>query len=82
MAPDAKRRKFLTHKNITMICKSFSNLALIDKFMFVGKLTHACMNDCELFELACKIIEEAEDRGLYENVKFMPKQEHEYDTQD
>lgn len=56
-----------------MICKNFSELSSLEKFMFVGRLTHACMNDNEFFDLACKIINDAETKGLFENVKFMPR---------
>lgn len=56
-----------------MICRKFSELSPLEKVMFVGELTHACMNDDLFFDMGEKLIEMAKHQGVFENVKIMPK---------
>jgi hypothetical protein len=55
-----------------MVCNNYSNLSPLEKVMFIGELTHACMCDDELYEIGYKIIELAKSKGMFENVKIMP----------
>lgn len=55
-----------------MICKKFAELTPKEKVLFIGELTHACMNDDDLYALGIEIINEANRKGILENVKIMP----------
>ena len=55
-----------------MICNRFSELTPKEKVLFIGELTHACMNDDHLYELGLTIINEAIAKGIFDNVKIMP----------
>lgn len=58
-----------------MLCQKFSDLNSQEKVMFIGELTHACMNDDKLKEMGDLIIEIAKNKGIFENVKILPKDE-------
>lgn len=57
-----------------MICEKFSNLSTRDKVLFIGELTHSCMNDDEIYNMGVAIIKIATTKGLFDNVKIMPDQ--------
>ena len=66
-----------------MICNKFSELSPLEKVMFIGELTHACMANDEIFEMGQKLIKIGMAKGLFDNVKIMPdfiKEEKELDT--
>ena len=56
-----------------MLCNKFSELTPREKILFIGELTHACMNDDFMFEVGKEIINTATTKGLFENVKIMPE---------
>jgi hypothetical protein len=60
-----------------MICKNFSELSPLEKVLFIGELTHACMNEDLFFNMGKKVIEMAKDQGVFDNVKIMPNSEKE-----
>lgn len=53
-----------------MNCKSFSELNILEKVNFIGKLCHAAQSDDNFFNDAKIIIEKAEQQGMFERVKF------------
>ena len=55
-----------------MLCNKFSELTPREKILFIGELTHACMNDDFMFEIGKEIIKKATTKGIFENVKIMP----------
>jgi len=55
-----------------MICNKFAELTPKEKVLFIGELTHACMNDDEIYGLGVAIINFATSKGIFENVKIMP----------
>jgi len=58
-----------------MLCKKFSDLNSLERVLFIGELTHACMNDDKLKEMGDLIIKIAKDKGIFENVKILPEDE-------
>ena len=62
-----------------MICKKYSDLSPYEKIMFIGKLTHACMNDDTYYEMGKEIIDWATTDGLFENVIIMPENKNNQD---
>jgi hypothetical protein len=62
-----------------MLCNKFSELTTREKVLFIGELTHACMNDDDLYEKGIEIIKVATAKGLFDNVKIMP--DHKNDTE-
>ena len=56
-----------------MICDKFSNLSVLERILFIGELTHACMNDNDMYEKGLEIINEAKANGFFDNVKIMPE---------
>jgi hypothetical protein len=56
-----------------MICQNFSNLNSLEKVMFIGELTHACMNDDHFKEMGDLIITHAKRKGMFENVTILPE---------
>jgi len=58
-----------------MLCKKFSDLNYLERVLFIGELTHACMNDDKLKEMGDLIIKIAKDKGIFENVKILPEDE-------
>lgn len=63
-----------------MICKKYSDLSPFEKILYIGKLTHACMNDDSFYEMGDKIINKAQQEGVFENVKILP--ENQIETND
>lgn len=55
-----------------MNCNEFLELSEMDKALYIGKLSHACMNDSALFEAGKKLIERAERKGIFKDVKLFP----------
>jgi hypothetical protein len=55
-----------------MICDKFLELPPREKILFIGELTHACMNNDEMYEAGKEIIKAAMEKGVFENVKIMP----------
>lgn len=56
-----------------MLCNKFTELTPREKVIFIGELTHACMNDDFIFDIGKQIINIAQNKGLFDNVKIMPK---------
>lgn len=56
-----------------MLCNKFTELTPREKVIFIGELTHACMNDDFMFDIGKQIINIAQNKGLFDNVKIMPK---------
>jgi hypothetical protein len=56
-----------------MLCNKFTELTPKEKVIFIGELTHACMNDDFMFDIGKQIINIAENKGLFDNVKIMPE---------
>lgn len=56
-----------------MLCSKFTELTPREKVIFIGELTHACMNDDFMFDIGKQIINIAENKGLFDNVKIMPE---------
>lgn len=56
-----------------MLCNKFTELTPKEKVIFIGELTHACMNDDFMFDMGKQIINIAENKGLFDNVKIMPE---------
>jgi hypothetical protein len=56
-----------------MLCTKFSELTPREKILFIGELTHACMNDDFMFEVGKEIIKTGTTKGLFDNVKIMPE---------
>lgn len=55
-----------------MNCNEFLELSEMDKAIYIGKLSHACMSDSVLFEAGKKLIERAERKGVFKDVKLFP----------
>lgn len=62
-----------------MVCQKFSEKNPLDKVMFIGELTHACMNDDNLHDMGIALIEIARKKGLFDNVKIMPSSQNDVD---
>jgi hypothetical protein len=56
-----------------MLCNKFTELTPKERVIFIGELTHACMNDDFMFDIGKQIINIAENKGLFDNVKIMPE---------
>ena len=56
-----------------MLCNKFAELTPKERVIFIGELTHACMNDDFMFDIGKQIINIAENKGLFDNVKIMPE---------
>jgi hypothetical protein len=56
-----------------MICNKYSNLTPVDRVLFIGELTHACMGDDDLYEMGQALIDLARQKGLFDNVVIMPQ---------
>lgn len=59
-----------------MVCTNFSKLSPREKVIFIGELTHACMNDSEMYEMGVSLIQIATARGIFDNVKIMPESDN------
>lgn len=55
-----------------MVCKNYAELSPLEKVMFIGELTHACMFDETLYEMGKGIINIASEKGMFNNVTIMP----------
>jgi hypothetical protein len=55
-----------------MNCENFQQLSTQEKIEFIGKLNHAAMSNDHLFTACTKIIEVAEENGVFEGVTIMP----------
>jgi hypothetical protein len=56
-----------------MICENYSELSPLERVMFIGELTHACMADDDLFNKGKELIRLGIEKGIFENVKIMPE---------
>ena len=67
-----------------MLCQKFADLNSLEKVMFIGELTHACMNDDHFKEMGDLIINYAKKKGIFENVTILPENKNiknEFDTE-
>lgn len=55
-----------------MICKTYDDLSLPEKFSFIGKIIHLIQNDEEICKSALSTVRAAEQRGLLDNVTILP----------
>lgn len=55
-----------------MNCPEFQELTPRERTEYIGKLLHAAMSDSKLFERGHLIIDAAEKKGLFTNVKINP----------
>jgi hypothetical protein len=53
-------------------CKKFSELPYYEQLLFWARLCHAGTSDDELYDRGVKIIEDANERGNLDKVKFFP----------
>lgn len=56
-----------------MLCKSYFELSPVERILFIGELTHACMCDDELYDFGKKIIELGMAKGIFNNVNILPE---------
>ena len=56
-----------------MICENYSELSPLERVMFIGELTHACMADDDIFNMGKELIRLGIEKGIFENVKIMPE---------
>jgi hypothetical protein len=56
-----------------MLCKSYFELTPVERILFIGELTHACMCDDDLYELGKKLIELGMKKGIFNNVNILPE---------
>jgi hypothetical protein len=56
-----------------MLCSKFTELTPKERVVFIGELTHACMNDDFMYQMEKKLIKMADNMGLFDNVKIMPE---------
>lgn len=61
-----------------MICSKYEDLTILEKVQMIGKVHHAMQSDNELFDLASRIIDTAEMKGLFENVTILPNNTKDY----
>ena len=61
-----------------MVCKNYAELTPLEKVMFIGELTHACMCDEVLYEMGKGIISIASEKGMFDNVTIMPSDDGDY----
>ena len=65
-----------------MLSENYSKLTPLERVMYIGELTHACMCDDDLFNLGKEIIRRGINSGLFDNVKIRPlTKEEENDTE-
>ena len=65
-----------------MISKNYLSLTPLERVMYIGELTHACMNDDDLFVMGKELINLGVTKGVFTNVKIMPPTENkENDTE-
>lgn len=62
-----------------MICSKFLELSPMEKIIFIGELTHACMNDNDVYDMGVFLIKKATEKGLFDNVIIMPENKSESD---
>ena len=55
-----------------MISSNYLELTPLERVMYIGELTHACMNDDDLFVMGRELINLGVTKGLFTNVKIMP----------
>jgi len=55
-----------------MLSENYSKLTPLERVMYIGELTHACMCDDYLFNLGKEIIKLGINKGIFDNVKIMP----------
>jgi hypothetical protein len=55
-----------------MLSENYSKLTPLERVMYIGELTHACMCDNNLFNLGKEIIRLGINKGIFDNVKIMP----------
>lgn len=53
-----------------MNCELFSTLNTLEKVDFMGKLCHATQTDDTFFSLAAIVVKAAEDKGMFDRIKF------------
>lgn len=58
-----------------MICKTYDELSLPEKFQLVGKIIHLLQNDEVICNSVMSIIRSAEQQGLLDNVEILPNQQ-------
>ena len=63
-----------------MLSENYSKLTPLERVMYIGELTHACMCDDEIFDMGKELIRMGINKGLFENVKIMPQVEEETQT--
>lgn len=56
-----------------MLSENYSKLTPLERVMYIGELTHACMCDDDLFNLGKEIIRLGINKGIFDNVKIMPQ---------
>jgi hypothetical protein len=54
------------------LCKQFENLTVIEKRDFIGSLSHCAMNDEICFEMAARVINYAQKKGVLDGVLINP----------
>ena len=57
-----------------MICSLYQNLTAVEKWQFLGKLTHAAQSDELCFLLAQELIENAASKGVLDGVVILPNE--------
>ncbi len=55
-----------------MLCDKYQQLSHIDKVKYIGSLIHAVQSSNNLFSLGEKLIQVAEDIGLFTGVTILP----------
>jgi hypothetical protein len=65
-----------------MVCKKFSEMTPVEKVLFIGELTHACMSDDDLHDMGSSLIEIAKAKGIFNNVKINPPAPPKDDSKD
>ena len=55
-----------------MICEKFQSLTNVEKIIFIGKLQHACQSSDLFFDMATRLIQRAERKKIFHNVKILP----------
>lgn len=56
-----------------MLSENYSKLSPLERVMYIGELTHACMCDDEIFNMGKELIRLGINKGLFDNVKIMPQ---------
>lgn len=55
-----------------MTCKEFHELSIQEKTKYIGLLVHAVQNDTKSYAYGLAIIDEANQKGLFNNVIINP----------